>query len=176
MVTKRGFLSLVLVGIVLLAAALPVLASHQWSQFEDFVCDPAAQALSFTAVYSGGDEPGLEVDIYVDGVLVYEDFELWSDSDSASDAAGTYAFTIIAPEFTAGVEVRLVSDNVDTAVTCSSAPAVEVEICATPRPAGFEIRSIPARALEKRNATMMTPMAIALRPVNEEMTNPSAPR
>lgn len=133
-----------LFGVVLLVSALPAFASHQWSQFEDIVCDPATQTLSFTAVNSGGGGPGLWVDVYVDGAPVLTFFELWSDSDP--DTVGTAAFSITYAAFTAGAEVRLVSSNVDATVSCASAPVVQAEVCATPRPDGFEIRSIPAGA------------------------------
>lgn len=140
---KGRILPVVLMGVILLLAALPAFASHQWNQYDNIACDAATQTLSFTAVNAGGGSPGLWVDVQVNGAPVLTSYELWSDITPIT--AGQHSFSITNAAFVAGASVRLISDYVDTTVTCAGTSA-PVSICLMPRPDGFVIRSIPAGA------------------------------
>jgi len=137
---KCRILIAVVIIVFLATSALPAFASHQWSGFTGLACNSATHTLSFTVTDSGGSQPGLWIDVRVNGVLTLDEFELWPDNDTT--VAGTVDFEITDPSFVDGALIQAEINDVVLFATCTA----PVEDCAVQRPDGFQIRSVPAGA------------------------------
>lgn len=143
---KRRILAFAVIAGVMLIAALPAFANHQWTiDIATVVCNATTNTVTFEAYNDGEDSPGYSVDFFADGNSV-ENVEFYTD-DPPFPPAGTYELSYTNPAFTEGVLATVNDGNVEVTVLCEEAPEAAAAFCPNPTPEDFVIRSIPAGAL-----------------------------